>query len=71
MAIQQNQGIDEIIRDTFSTFLDGIQEFLPRIFVAVVILILGWIVAKVLKTAVVRGLKNDPIPYAHGESWHR
>ncbi len=62
MAIQQDQGIGEIIRDTFSTFLDGIQEFLPRIFVAVVILILGWIVAKVLKTAVVRGLKMIRFP---------
>ncbi len=62
MAIQQSQGIGEIIRDTFSTFLDTIREFLPKIFVAVVILIIGWIAAKVLKTAVVRGLKLIRFP---------
>ncbi len=49
--------IQDIIRDSFASFMTGLGEFLPNILAALVILLVGWIVAKVLKAAVVRTLK--------------
>ena len=49
--------IQDIIRDSVGSFLRGIAEFTPNILAALVILIVGWIIAKLLKTAVGRGLK--------------
>jgi hypothetical protein len=49
--------IQDIIIDSVSNFVRGIGDFLPNILAAVVILIVGWIVAKLLKAAVLRLLK--------------
>ncbi|HSG81535.1 MAG TPA: hypothetical protein VLC48_04755 [Gemmatimonadota bacterium] len=49
--------IQDIIVDSVSNFVRGIGDFLPNILAAVVILIVGWIIAKLLKAAVVRVLK--------------
>jgi hypothetical protein len=54
--------IQDIIRDSVGAFLRGIGEFLPNILAALVILIVGWIVAKLLKTAVGRGLRLIHFP---------
>lgn len=52
----------DIIQDSMSAFLRGIAEFMPNILAAIVILIVGWIVAKVLKAAVKRGLRLVKFP---------
>ncbi|UCC48786.1 MAG: hypothetical protein JSV41_01020 [Gemmatimonadota bacterium] len=49
--------IQDIIFDSVSAFLRGIGDSLPNILAAIVILIVGWIIAKLLKAAVARGLK--------------
>ena len=54
--------IQDIISDSFATFMQGIGEFLPNILAAIVILLAGWIVAKVAKAAVGRGLKLVKFP---------
>ncbi len=54
--------IQDIIRDSFASFMTGLGEFLPNILAALVILLVGWIVAKVLKAAVVRMLKLIKFP---------
>lgn len=48
--------IQEIIRDSLTSFVTGIGNFLPNILAALVILVVGWIIAKVIKAAVARGL---------------
>ncbi len=52
----------DIIRDSVSAFLRGVAESMPNILAAIVILLVGWIVAKILKTAVYRGLKLVKFP---------
>lgn len=52
----------DIIQDSMSAFLRGIAEFMPNILAAIVILIVGWIMAKVLKAAVMRGLRLVKFP---------
>lgn len=49
--------IQDIIVDSVGAFLRGIGDFLPNILAAIVILIIGWIIAKLLKAAVTRVLK--------------
>ncbi|KPK78547.1 MAG: hypothetical protein AMS25_14790 [Gemmatimonas sp. SM23_52] len=49
--------IQDIIVDSVAAFMRGIGNFLPNILAAIVILIVGWIIAKLLKAAVARGLK--------------
>lgn len=52
----------EIIQESVSAFLRGIAEFMPNILAAIVILLVGWIVAKILKASVLRGLKLVRFP---------
>ena len=54
--------IQDIIRESFGSFVSGIGDFLPSLLAAFLILIVGWIVAKVLKAAVGRGLKLIRFP---------
>lgn len=54
--------IPQTIRDSFDSFLGGITDALPNIFWALVILLVGWIVAKFAKAAVSRGLKLVRFP---------
>jgi hypothetical protein len=49
--------IQDIIVDSVGAFLRGIGDFMPNILAAIVILIIGWIIAKLLKAAVARVLK--------------
>lgn len=49
--------IQEIIRDSIGAFMRGIAEALPNIFAAILILIVGWIIAKLLKAGTGRLLK--------------
>ena len=52
----------DIIRDSIDSFLRGFFESLPSILLAIFILIVGWIVAKIAKAAVGRGLKLVKFP---------
>lgn len=52
----------DIIQDSVSAFMRGIAEYLPNILAAIIILIVGWILAKILKAAVLRGLKLVKFP---------
>ena len=52
----------DIIRDSIGSFIQGITDSLPRILAAIVILLAGWIVAKIAKMAVGRGLKLVKFP---------
>ncbi|MHC4140958.1 MAG: mechanosensitive ion channel family protein [Planctomycetota bacterium] len=54
--------IQDIIQDSLSAFLSGIADFLPNILAAIIILIVGWLVAKMLKAAVLRLLKLIKFP---------
>lgn len=54
--------IQDIISDSVGAFLRGIGEFLPNILAAIVILIVGWIIAKLFKMAVGRGLRVIRFP---------
>ncbi|MCZ6760437.1 MAG: hypothetical protein O7D29_08715, partial [Gemmatimonadetes bacterium] len=54
--------IPQTIRDSFDSFLGGITDALPNIFWALVILLGGWIVAKIAKATVSRGLKLVRFP---------
>jgi hypothetical protein len=54
--------IQDIISESVGSFVSGIGAFLPRILAALLILIVGWIVAKVLKAAVARGLRLVQFP---------
>ena len=54
--------IQDIISDSVGAFLRGIGEFLPNILAAIVILIVGWIIARLLKAAVGRGLRVVRFP---------
>ncbi len=52
----------DIIRDSFGSFVQGITDSLPAILAATIILLGGWIVAKIAKVAVRRGLKLIKFP---------
>lgn len=52
----------DIVRESVASFLRGLGEFLPNILAAIVILIVGWIVARILKAAVSRGLTLAKFP---------
>ncbi len=54
--------IQDIISDSVGAFIRGIGEFLPNILAAIVILIVGWIIAKLLKAVVGRGLRAIRFP---------
>lgn len=49
--------IQDIITDSIAAFIQGIGDFLPNILAAILILLVGWIIAKLFKAAVSRGLK--------------
>jgi hypothetical protein len=46
-----------IVQDSFVAFGTDLAHFLPRLIIAIVILLIGWLVAKVLHWLVVKGLK--------------
>ncbi len=46
-----------VVLDTFQLFLVQLGEFLPKFIAAIIILVAGWLLAKALHFAVVRGLK--------------
>jgi hypothetical protein len=54
--------IQNIIQDSISAFVRGIGEALPNILAALVILLVGWIIAKVLKAGTGRLLKLVKFP---------
>ncbi len=54
--------IQDIISDSVGAFLRGIGEFLPNILAAIVILVAGWIVARLLMAAVGRWLRVIRFP---------
>lgn len=54
--------IQDIISDSVRAFTQGIGEFLPNVLAALVILIVGWIAAKLFRAAVGRGLKLIRFP---------
>ncbi len=54
--------IQDILRDSLGAFWAGLAEFLPRLVIALGILILVWILAKLLRTAVGRGLRLVKFP---------
>lgn len=54
--------IPDIISDSIGAFLRGIAETMPNILAAIVILLVGWIIAKFLKATVRRGLKLVKFP---------
>ncbi len=54
--------IQDIMQESLSSFVRGIGEFLPNILAAILILLVGWIAAKVLKAAVGRVLKLVRFP---------
>ncbi len=54
--------IQDILRDSLGAFLAGVAEFLPRLMGALLILIVGWIAAKLLRAAVGRGLRLVKFP---------
>ncbi len=54
--------IRDIISDSVGAFVRGIGEFLPNILAAIVILIVGWIIAKLLKAVVGQGLRAIRFP---------
>ena len=62
MLIQENQPIADIIRESFESFVRGIGNFLPTLLAALLILIAGWIIAKIAKTAVGRLLRLVKFP---------
>ena len=47
----------DIVLSTVKTFLAQLGQFLPNLLAAVIILVLGWLIAKLLHFTVVRGLK--------------
>lgn len=54
--------IREIIQDSFASFMEGISEFLPSVLAALVILLVGGILARLVRAAVGRGLKLVKFP---------
>ena len=54
--------IQDIIQDSITAFTRGIAGVLPNILAAIVILIVGWIIAKVLKVWSGRLLKVVKFP---------
>ena len=57
-----SQTIQEIVRDSIGAFLNGIGDFLPNILAALLILFVGWIIARVFKTGVGRVLRTIKFP---------
>ncbi len=57
-----SQTIQEIVSDSIGAFLGGIGEFLPNILAAILILFVGWIIARVFKTGVGRALRTIRFP---------
>ncbi|MDH5804062.1 MAG: hypothetical protein OEZ54_02680 [Gemmatimonadota bacterium] len=54
--------IQDIVTESVGSFARGIGEYLPNILAAVVILIIGWFLAKVLEKGVARLLKMVKFP---------
>ncbi|HCI72147.1 MAG TPA: hypothetical protein DHV30_16745, partial [Balneola sp.] len=51
------EEIKEVLMQSYETFFNELASFLPNIIGALLILIIGWIIAKLVKTAAVRLLK--------------
>lgn len=54
--------IQDIIRDSVGAFLRGIGEALPNILAAILILLIGWVIARIFRAAVGRGLRLVKFP---------
>ncbi|MBI2072648.1 MAG: hypothetical protein HYW06_03715 [Gemmatimonadetes bacterium] len=54
--------MQDVIRESVGDFLRGVGNFLPNILAAIVILLVGWVVARVLRAAVGRGLRLARLP---------
>ncbi len=54
--------IQDIITNSIAAFIQGIGDFLPNILAAILILLIGWIIARLFKAAVSRGLKLVRFP---------
>lgn len=52
----------QIIRESVGDFIRGVGNFLPNILAAILILLVGWIIALVLQRAVGRGLRIVKFP---------
>ena len=57
-----SQTIQEIVSDSIGAFLNGIGDFLPNILAALLILFVGWIIARVFKAGVGRVLRTIKFP---------
>jgi hypothetical protein len=54
--------MQDVIRESVADFVRGIGNFLPNILAAIVILLVGWVVARVLRAAMGRGLRLARLP---------
>lgn len=54
--------MQDIIRQSVGDFIRGIGNFLPNILAAIVILLVGWVIARVFRAAVGRGLRLARLP---------
>ena len=57
-----SQTIREIVSDSIGSFLSGIGDFLPNVLAALFILLVGWMIARVLKAGVGRILRAIKFP---------
>ena len=55
----------------WDAFITKIAVFLPNLFFAVAIILLGWVICNVIKRVVVRLLENLPIRYSGGARRHQ
>lgn len=51
------EEIQSVLMESYNTFFNELAEFLPSLIGAILILILGWIIAKLVKTASIKLLK--------------
>ncbi|MDX1638821.1 MAG: hypothetical protein R3281_12680 [Balneolaceae bacterium] len=49
--------ITQVLQESYQTFFDQLAGFLPKLIGALIILILGWIIAKLIKAGAIRLLK--------------
>lgn len=54
--------MQDVIRESVADFVRGIGNFLPNILAAILILLVGWIIARALQTGVGKGLKLVRFP---------
>jgi hypothetical protein len=56
MRFNMGEGIIQGLQQTFSGFLIALQDFLPRLLVMLILVVLGWLIAAVIKGIVRRAL---------------